>query len=268
MATAKTGDQLTTGDTFKDRGRWHTATGPSWVPDLGGRACASAREIPFRDTAGREDTMLVWADELYQLQGAKGTPFTTVTWPGLGKSVQVTTEIAYRKREYGGWNVHLAANGRLIGWVTPNHHDRDYNRVVGWSAHIAASAFRGSGPDDEGHVMDEVPAYLYGGTGSGGSGTIATGRNRDEAVSEMLYRLHEKHAPALGYGRHYAVKAYDDPTCPGYGQRWAVTDAGPACPACGLGPVALILKPPRRRGARYQGTVGFHLAAESAGRRS
>lgn len=269
----KTGDQLTTGDTFKDRGKWHTATGPSWIPDIGGRPWPAAREIPVGDDPGDgygRPTVLVFTDQVYPLKGAKGTPLTVTTWPRGGQAVPVTTLVTYQRGEDGErWNIRLAANGRLLGWAWPERsygEGRDWRKVTGWSAHVASDAFRGAGPDDEGHVMDDVPGYLYGG-GSGRSDAIATGcRTRDDAAEEILRRLHDKAAPALGYGRHYAVKVYDDPTCAGYRQRWAATDAGPVCPGCGATPAALYVKRPHRRGDRYQGTVGYHLARE--GRRT
>jgi hypothetical protein len=109
-------------------------------------------------------------------------------------------DVRFTKRGYGGWLIKRADNGRTLGWVT---------RVDGrmWDAHVSASAFRGETIDDEGDVLDSVPGYLFNGEGLS-SRSIAVCATREDAAYEVVTWLRRKQAPALGYGRHYAVQAY------------------------------------------------------------
>jgi hypothetical protein len=109
---------------------------------------------------------------------------------------EVAVLIRFTKREYGGWHVVRADNGRVLGWVVKV----EYGEYAGeWSAHVSATAFRGDGPDFDGSVLDRVPSYLHNGNPDGGSRTISYDRQRVYAASSIVHHLVRYHAPAVGY---------------------------------------------------------------------
>lgn len=133
---------------------------------------------------------------------------TTTTTPLTG------TDTPYRfvrrrwdGQDIGGWSVVRADNGRHLGWVCQPALG-DHPKWVRWQARVAEEAFIGDGPDDTGHVMDKVPEWLLGAGGRGA--VIGEGRNRDEAVFELLMWLDGKWAPAVGHGRHGEVRRWAD----------------------------------------------------------
>jgi hypothetical protein len=117
---------------------------------------------------------------------------------------QVDLLVIFRKREWGGWYVTRADNGRHLGWLC-------LDRETGlWEARMSESAYRGTGTDDQGDILDTVPAYL---THSNSDGTVrpcGCGSTRMEAAEELLSRLLRHHASAVGYGAHYDVKRWAD----------------------------------------------------------
>lgn len=120
-----------------------------------------------------------------------------------------TIELRYRRDERmpDRWNVRRADNDRLLGWVYPPRAGND----KAWTAHVASGAFRGDDVNDEGDILDHVPAYLYNGSEAETfkCPTITRSGSRYDAVIELLSWLLRKHAPAMGYGRHFEVRRYD-----------------------------------------------------------
>lgn len=115
-------------------------------------------------------------------------------------------EIAYRftRRSYGGWNVVRADNGRSLGWLCRRSDESD------WSVHVSSSAFRGTGPDDEGDILDYVPGDLHKGENPCQSRALTYTRTRDEAAQELVWYLNREMAPAVGHGEHYRVQKWSD----------------------------------------------------------
>lgn len=113
---------------------------------------------------------------------------------------EVELEVRFVKRSFGGWAVTRKDNGRHLGWLV-KHDDL-------WEARANSGAFRGEGIDDEGYILDDVPLYLFNGITSLKADACGYGKTREDATSELLWHLHRNHAPALGYGRHHAVKPY------------------------------------------------------------
>lgn len=112
-----------------------------------------------------------------------------------------TVDVKFTKRTYGGWIVRRADNNRPLGWLTRDE--------TGWEARLDSSAFRGTGKDDLGDVLDDVPGWLHNGEANGlVSRSIGTFPNREEAAWEICWRLIRNEAPAMGFGPHYAVKTW------------------------------------------------------------
>lgn len=112
----------------------------------------------------------------------------------------------YKKRPAGGWYVVRPDNGRQLGWVVQ---DRDGN----WSAYVTSGAFRGSGPDDEGHVLDSVPLWLSHSFSLHQANPLTTTAiRRDDATGYITDYLWEKKAPAMGFGPHPEVKPWKEAT--------------------------------------------------------
>jgi hypothetical protein len=126
----------------------------------------------------------------------------------VGERPTLDVEIVYRKRILdmgdgrqvwiGGWDVVNAANDRRLGRVCGDPKS-------GWSAYVAADAFRGDGETGEtGDVLDEVPRHLY----HWNEPVDVDGRTRDSVLEELVYHLAKHRAPALGFRRHYLVRPY------------------------------------------------------------
>lgn len=118
-------------------------------------------------------------------------------------------EIAYRftRRSYGGWNVVRADNGRSLGWLCRT---TDEFGDQCWSVHVSSSAFRGTGPNDTGDLLDSIPGDLHRGDNSCQSRSIALVRTRDEGAQELVWYLNREMAPAVGHGPHYRVRRWVD----------------------------------------------------------
>jgi hypothetical protein len=134
---------------------------------------------------------------------------TVSTYIGSGETA--TLEICYRLRKWentpiGGWTVHRADNGRRLGWLTRSSSDGL------WDARVAEEAFRGTGPDDTGDSLDDVPDHLIRTSHvTGGQVPVAHAEStRDSAAANLLSYLHDHRAPAVGYGRHYGVRRWAD----------------------------------------------------------
>lgn len=121
-------------------------------------------------------------------------------------SREVVVLFRFRRREYGGWNVVRADNGRLLGWTVRNDLDGEYKGL--WSAHVNPTAFRGGDLDDEGDLLDRVPEHLFRGYAPFKSKNIGYQLTRDRAAETIIGYLVSGHAPAVGYGRHPAVEEY------------------------------------------------------------
>lgn len=110
----------------------------------------------------------------------------------------------------GRYNVRRADNRRLLGWVsTPTKFSTSAEQRL-WSAHVTCGAFRGTGPDDEGYILDFVPGHLYNSSDGTSSPRIISSATRREAAEELLSWLHKREAPAMGFGAHPSVRPWKD----------------------------------------------------------
>lgn len=124
--------------------------------------------------------------------------FTTRTFTGTdGAKVKI-----------GGYNVVRADNGRNLGWVTKSEDGT-------WAARVAQGAFRGEGIDDQGDVLDSVDDYAINMERAHVNGALPGQRpvsidsSRAYAAEGVVRWLLARRAPALGFGRHYAVKRWE-----------------------------------------------------------
>lgn len=249
------GSDIKAGQRFKMDGRWYDATGDAGPFEGAGGPAEGLRTVPVTPGTGfySGDTVGVLTEIAYQLPGG-GVPVTV--YIGGGTSYW---EVDFTRNDRGDrWYVRLHGGKALLGWLTAYAGEGG-----GWCAHVATEAFQV-------HPYDTVPGYLVRRYSGSGHAPLASGNTRAEAASELLYWLHQKHAPALGFGPHYDVDAYDDPWCPGSEQRWADDgDGRPVCPACGTAPALDRLSddrrwPPRRRGpGKWDGKVSQHLNTEA-----
>lgn len=119
--------------------------------------------------------------------------------------------IAYRRdSEAGGrWIVCRADNGRRLGWLCPS-----VDRAGTWDAWVDQDAFRGTGPDDRGDILDDVTGYLYLAYTDGTARQRPVwvgGATRDDAAQEIFRHLVRDRAPAAGFylpNGHYGVRRY------------------------------------------------------------
>lgn len=118
--------------------------------------------------------------------------------------LNLTFDTYWKRRDFGGWLLVERKSGRILGWITRSDED---GRRSDWQARIASEAFRGSGPDDRGDLLDRVPGYLYRAVRGNplGSDPIGTAPNRWRAASLMLTHLVRHRAPAVGFGTHHEV---------------------------------------------------------------
>lgn len=124
---------------------------------------------------------------------------STVITTYSSKSGYQEIAIRFSKRSFGGWNIVRADNGRVLGWTVWNDIDKD------WIGYLSASAFRGTGTDDLGDVLDHVPNHLFNGLDSLRSLISAVGVTRVDVAEELVYRLVREQAPAVGFGAHFDV---------------------------------------------------------------
>lgn len=122
-----------------------------------------------------------------------------------GRGDFVEFEVRFTKREWGGWVVRRADNGRELGWMYRSTDEKT------WTSYVSDEAFRGSGKDDKGDILDRVPAYLSRRLGeSFRHDPVAVGcTTRVCAAAEILDWLDREHAPAMGYGPHYMVAPWE-----------------------------------------------------------
>lgn len=120
---------------------------------------------------------------------------------------QLLTLARFAKRSIGGWLVVRADNGRTLGWVYRMH--SGVNAGL-WSAHVSPGAFRGADMDDEGDLMDRVPAFMFNGTGDNQleARSIFYVEKRTDAAAAIVGQLVRERAPAVGFGRHPSVRQY------------------------------------------------------------
>lgn len=119
---------------------------------------------------------------------------------------EYTLEVKFTKRQYGGWCVVRADNGRLLGWLCKGKYD---NGKPCWNAYVSSTAFLGADKDDGGDILDEVPERLFDGKDQFTSNPIAYEDNRQYAAEAIFRHLFRNQAPAVGFPRHYAVKQYE-----------------------------------------------------------
>lgn len=118
--------------------------------------------------------------------------------------LDLTFDVFWRRRDWGGWYLVERKSGRTLGWITRSD---ETERRSDWQVRIASEAFRGSGPDDRGDLLDKVPGYLYRATPGNplGSQALTTARDRWQAAYYLLTHLVRHRAPAVGFGAHHEV---------------------------------------------------------------
>jgi hypothetical protein len=123
--------------------------------------------------------------------------------------VEKQITVVFRKSPLipGRWNVCRADNRRLLGWVNRPNGFGEYGKL--WDSHVHPGAFLGTGPDDEGDVLDHVPGYLFNSPDGASCRAIGYDRSRFEAAYALVCWLRREQAPALGYGAHGAVRIYE-----------------------------------------------------------
>ncbi|MBF9135278.1 hypothetical protein I0C86_41240 [Plantactinospora sp. S1510] len=115
--------------------------------------------------------------------------------------------IRFTRREWGGWHVVRADNGRGLGWAVRE----EFGEYAGqWLAYVGSDAFRGTGPDDLGHVLDAVPSHLHRSPDGSSvtSGVVDYADTRFWAAFALVSELVREQAPAVGFGPHGAVRPY------------------------------------------------------------
>lgn len=120
-----------------------------------------------------------------------------------------TLSISFTPREFGGWDVSRAHDGRLLGWLI---YDPLKPVKTRWEARTHDGAFRGDGLDgtaNEGHPLDEVPSHLTSRRELFRYDPVGFGRSRTDATYQLVYWLCRHAAPAVGFGPHPKVRPWD-----------------------------------------------------------
>jgi hypothetical protein len=198
-----TGPEAQVGQTVKVDGRWHTITG---FPDDPIYQGLSVRYADATDVKGKPTFIVLDKDARYPLKSGDGQAapvmITVRNWRGDG---YMTVAVRYRKRESGGWSILRADNERRLGWICKGYREPD------WSAYVDSEAFRGDGVNDTGHVLDDVPLYLFNGENTVLHRPVSEGcPKREDAVEAIILWLNKHGANALGYGSHYDVRRWAD----------------------------------------------------------
>jgi hypothetical protein len=128
---------------------------------------------------------------------------------------ETLTLVRYKARIFGsgahrfrqGWYVVRADNGRQLGWIC--REERGDHKGT-WSIRVCDSAFKGDSVDDPGNALDRVPHHLYNGVddGAGSANPIGYAHDRADAAAEIVARLVQRRAPAVGYGPRDDVTVY------------------------------------------------------------
>ena len=114
-----------------------------------------------------------------------------------------TFTLKFTRRDYGGWIIRRKDTGRELGWVVQSDDGL-------WSSHVAGSAFLGDGPTDEGDLLDKVEWHLFNSPDGFKSSPIDYDRTRTDAAFNIVHRLANYEAPAVGFGRHSGVSRWAD----------------------------------------------------------
>ena len=119
------------------------------------------------------------------------------------KSEFVELEVKYTKREFGGYYVCRADNGRQLGWVFKQS---EFGAKPGsWDAYPSSSAFRGDSLDDEGDLLDHVDEWVVGTIGQARR-VASEFESRADAAQQLLYYLADNRATALtGESSYYCT---------------------------------------------------------------
>jgi hypothetical protein len=200
MGTTITGRDVQVGQTIKDTGRWYTVTEFDTPDDWTGSH--DLRLAWCATSSGAQARLVIFDGDQYATREPGKAAPVVITIRDHATGTDVTVEIGYRRRSYGGWNVTRADNGRVLGWVCHGEH--------GWSAHVAASAFKGDGPAGEGDLLDEVPLRLFRGDHQLSSRSIGTETKRDDAAEMIIRQLVDYSAPGAGFGARYDVRRWAD----------------------------------------------------------
>lgn len=112
-----------------------------------------------------------------------------------------TIDVRYTRRDWGGWHICRADNGRVLGWAVKSMDGKE------WHGYVADGPFRGDDANDEGDVMDRVPETL---TRRGNGWDTMTGTTRLDIAEGIVSWLCRQKAPALGFGRHYLVTRHHE----------------------------------------------------------
>lgn len=198
-----TGCDVRPGQTVKDEGRWFTVME---FDDSNPFAREGVRVAKVTLAGGKDGYRAILDEIAYPVRVAGGgRAATVIQFRDYDAKQEVVYQVRYVKREYGGWTLVRADNGRHLGWLVKSYGTED------WSAHVNASAFKGTGPDDEGHLLDKVDTHLFNGKSQCVSESIGLDSKRDQAAELIIRRLHEKRAPALGFaGPHWGVSRWED----------------------------------------------------------
>jgi hypothetical protein len=139
------------------------------------------------------------------LAGAARIPFMAAAEQRMDGSwsrrypIYLDVKLSYN-RSWRRWIVRRADNGRSLGWL---QQASDGDRKGTWEARIDEAAFRGTGPDDKGDILDHVDELrLFNGYRDGDMTkhrAIATGETRDGAINAIFKHLLDHRAPAVGF---------------------------------------------------------------------
>lgn len=202
MSSTVNGRDVRVGQTVKDEGRWFTITG---FDETNPFVSEGVRVAKVTLAGGKTGCRAILDEIAYPVRVAGGgRAATVIQFHDYDAKQEIVYQVRYVKREYGGWTLVRADNGRHLGWVAKRYGTSD------WSAHVDPTAFKGTGPDDEGDLLDKVDLHLFNGESQLASRSIGVESKRDDAAEMIIRRLHERHAPALGFGQHYGVRRWAD----------------------------------------------------------
>jgi hypothetical protein len=164
-------------------------------------------------SSGSRSRWIVAIEQVEAFAAGKPIPTMVVTEDDhtLGRKFERTLRITYKRSEVVSdrWVVCRADNGRRLGWLSPN---LDYPGT--WNAYVDEDAFRGTGPDDRGDLLDRVGGFYVEAysDGSGRQRPITEGAaNREDAATAIFTHLVRHRAPAAGFHQpegHYGVTTW------------------------------------------------------------
>lgn len=109
----------------------------------------------------------------------------------------------------GDYYVARADNRRLLGVLKRQRDLLGKPTSKRWEVRTFSGPFWGDHFDDDGDVLDEVPDDLS--RWGSGWAPLDIASNRDEVTVYLLEYLYRNQAPAMGFGRHRAVRRHESP---------------------------------------------------------